>query len=123
MKAYALILTGLAVLLPGKVALAGGFYKLTPYWMEYVYHLLLLGLIVVGLIVCFLVFRALKGGNLGKSWLFFFLALVVMLTRSVLATLTVFDIAFFQAAVFAGLDVLFYLLFVTGLIKYKIGLN
>jgi len=123
MKTNTLIITGLAVLLPGKVALAGGFYKLTPYWMEYIYHLLLLGLIALGLIVSFSVFRALKGGNLEKPWLFFLLALAVMLARSVLGTLTVFDIAFFQAAVFAGLDVLFYLLFVIGLIKYKIGLN
>ena len=116
-------LTSLAVLFPAKIALAGGFYKIIPYWLEYIYHLLLLGLIAVGFIACFSVYRTLKGGKLGKSWLVILIAFTMIFARTVLGTLTIFDIAYFQALIFAGLDVLFYIFLVIGLILYKIGLD
>ena len=118
-----LTLTGLAVAMPVNFAFAGGFYRLTPYWLGYIYQLLLLGLIFIGVIVSFSVYRSLRDGNLGRPWLFIMLALIVIMARSVLGTLTVFNIAFFQATLFAGLDVLFYILLLIGLFRYKVGLN
>lgn len=123
MKLKTLILSSLTVLLPINIAFAGEFYKLHPYWLEYGYHILIQVLLIVGLFVSFSVFRTLKGGNFGRSWLFIFLAIFVMTARTVLGMLTIFDIAFFQAYMFAGLDILFYILLMLGLILYKIGLE
>ena len=117
------ILTILGIFFPGNIALAGGFYKLTPYWLEYVYHFALLGLVLISLIISFHVFKVFKGGKLGKSWFLFLLAFIAIIARSVLGLLVIFDIAYFHALAFAGLDVLFYLLLTTGLILYKTGLD
>ena len=123
MKLSTVLITALSVILPGNIVLAGGFYQLAPSWLDTIYHFVLLSLIVVGLIVCLMIFRNLKGGNLDKPWLFFVIALALMLIRSILATLTIFDAGYFQAIVFAGLDVGFYVMFLIGLVLYKIGLN
>ncbi|MCD6163309.1 MAG: hypothetical protein J7K40_12990 [candidate division Zixibacteria bacterium] len=123
MKLKTIFFTISAVLLPANIALAGEFYKLYPYWLEYGYHILIQIMLIVGLFVSFSVFRTLKGGNLGRAWLFIFLAIIVMTARTTLGLLTVFNIAYFQALMFAGLDVLFYFLLIMGLILYKIGLE
>ncbi len=123
MRIKTLFLTGLIVLFNSRITLAGEFYKLYPQWLEYVYHLFLGTFILAGLIVSYSIFNNLRGGKLGITWILIMLALTAILARTVLALLTIFDIAFFQAIVYAGLDVLFILLLLTGLILYKIGLN
>jgi hypothetical protein len=112
-----------AVLLAEKAAFAGEFYKLYPQWLEYTYHLLSLGLIVVALGVSFSIFRNLKGGQLSKPWIIILIALFIIFVRTALSILTVFDIQFFQAIAFAGLDILFFILLLVGLILYKVGLS
>ena len=123
MKAKNIIICALAFLTTSSTAFAGEFYKLHPQWLEYTYHILMLGLIVLGLGVSLSIFSNLKGGKLSRSWLIILAALLVILARTVLGILTVFDIQFFQAIAFAGLDILFFILLLVGLILYKVGLN
>ncbi len=104
-------------------AFAGEFYKLYPLWLEYAYRLLALVLISAGLFVCFSVFNTLRGGKFGLPWAFLLMALVTIFIRTLLEVLTVFDIAYFQAYVFAGIYILFFLLLLVGFILYKIGLE
>jgi len=123
MRTWMKSLIALSILAPVNFVQAGSFYDLTPNWLDYIYHGLLVGLIFLAMIVCLLIFRNLRGGNLGRPWFILTIALLAILARSVLGILTIFDIAYFQATVFAGLDVLFFLILLIGLMTYKIGLD
>jgi len=123
MRLKTAILTILTIAFTSKIALAGEFYKIHPQWLEYAYNLLLFGLICVSLSTSYSIFTNLKGGKLSLPWLFVVIALVVILIRTVLGILTIFDIQYFQAILFAGLDILFFILLLTGLVLYKVGLN
>lgn len=117
------ILACLVVIAFYKEAFAGGFYKLYPLWLEYVYRLLVLTLITAGLFVCFSIFNTLRGGKFGLPWVFIVVAMAAIFIRMLLGVLTVFNIAFFQAIAFAGLDILFFLLLLVGFVLYKVGLK
>ncbi|MCP4581391.1 MAG: hypothetical protein GY839_07210 [candidate division Zixibacteria bacterium] len=123
MKAMRLFMCVSAVLLADKAAMAGEFYKLYPQWLEYSYHLLSLGLIATSLGVSYSIYRNLKGGQLSVPWVIILIALFVIFIRTVFSILTIFDVQFFQAIAFAGLDILFFILLLIGLILYKVGLN
>ena len=116
-------LTALIILFFSNLVSAGEFYKLYPQWLEYAYYFALAALIFLALIVMFGIFGNLKGGKLGLPWIFMILAFVAMLARTVLGILTIFDLAYFQAVVLAGLDVLFFVLILIGLVLYKVGLE
>jgi len=117
------ILSGVMILMAAKTASAGEFYKLYPTWLEFVYHIFLVAFSLASLVYSYSIFSNLRGGRLGLPWIFILLALVAMLGRTALGILTVFDIAYFQALVFAGLDASFIVLLLIGLIIYKTGLN
>jgi hypothetical protein len=117
------IMAILTVLFPGNLAFAGNFYKIVPHWLEYAYHILLILLIFLAFLFCFSIFKTLRDGKLGKPWLLFLLAFASMFARTILGILTVFNIAYFKALVFAGLDILFFVFFLIGLIIYKLGLD
>jgi hypothetical protein len=123
MRLKTLIATTLAVVFVSKMALAGEFYKLYPQWLEYAYNFLLLGFICICLSLSYSIFNNLKGGKLSLPWLFIMISMVVILARTVMSILTVFDIQYFQAIVFAGLDILFFILLLLGLVLYKVGLS
>jgi hypothetical protein len=123
MRLKTAILTILMVAFTGKIALAGEFYKIHPGWLEYIYYLLLFGLIIVCLSTSYSIFTNLKGGKLSLPWLFVVIALAVVLIRTFFGILTVFNIQYFQAMLFAGLDILFFILLLTGLVLYKVGLD
>lgn len=123
MRLKTVILTLLFITLTSKMALAGEFYKLHPKWIEYIYNLLLFGFIGVCLGLSYSIFNNLKGGKLSLPWLFIVISLAVILARTVLSILTVLDIQYFQAMLFAGLDILFFLLLLVGLVLYKVGLS
>jgi len=123
MRFKTVILTILIITLTSKMALAGEFYKLHPKWLEYAYNLVLFGIIGICLGISYTIFNNLKGGKLSLPWLFIVLSLIVILARTVLGVLTVFDIQYFQAMLFAGLDILFFILLLVGLVLYKVGLS
>jgi hypothetical protein len=119
-----LMATVAAVMLAAvKPVYAGEFYKLYPSWMDMLYHILLTFLIILCAFVGFLLFKNFKGGKLGMPWLIIICAFVVILIRSIMGILVVFDIQYFQALAFAGLDILFFILLLVGLILYKVGLE
>lgn len=117
------LLTFLIILSSSEYAAAGEFYKLYPQWLEYLYYFLLVGLISAALIIALTIFNNLKGGKLGLPWIFFMMAFVVMLARTVFGILTVLDVAYFRAVVLAGLDIAFFVLLLAGLVLYKVGLE
>jgi hypothetical protein len=123
MRLKGIISTGVIILIAAKTASAGEFYKIYPTWLEFGYHIFLVVFSAASLLYCYSIYGNLRGGRLGLPWIFILLALVAMLARTAMGILTVFDVAFFQAIVFAGLDALFITLLLIGLIIYKTGLN
>lgn len=123
MRLKGIIPTAVIIIMTIKTASAGEFYKIYPTSLELGYHIFLVIFSAACLLYSYSIFSNLRGGRLGLPWIFILLALVAMLGRTVLGILTVFDIAYFQALVFAGLDALFIVLFLVGLIIYKTGLN
>lgn len=117
------VLAGFLVAIFYNEAFAGEFYKLYPLWLESAYRFLILILIAACLFVCFSVFNTLRGGKFGMPWALLLVALVAIFVRTLLEVLTVFNIAYFQAYVFAGIYILFFLLLLVGFILYKIGLK
>ncbi len=123
MKRISQFLVPIAILASGKSAYAGEFYNLYPRWLELTYHGLLTLIIVVGFFLCFSIFNNFKGGKMGMPWIIIMIAFVAALARMVMSLLSVFDIQYFQAIAFAGLDILFFILLLIGLILYKVGLE
>jgi len=117
------ILAGLMLIVLHRESFAGEFYKLYPTWLEYVYRLLILVLITAGLFVCLSIFNTLRGGKFGLPWVLILMAMIAIFIRTLLGVLTVFNIAFFQAVAFAGLDILFFLLLLVSFVLYKVGLK
>ena len=122
-KLKTITLTVFLILSLSNLISAGEFYQLYPAWLQYAYYFALAALIFIALIVSFGIFGNLKGGKLGLPWIFIILAFFAVLARTVLGILTVFDLAYFQAVVMAGLDVLFFVLILIGLVLYKVGLE
>jgi hypothetical protein len=106
-----------------KPVYAGEFYKLYPSWLESLYHILLTLLIILCVFVSYLLFKNFKGGKLGLPWIIIIVAFIAILARSIMGLLAVFDIQYFQALAFAGLDIAFFVLLLIGLILYKVGLE
>jgi len=104
-------------------ALAGQFYEIHPPWLQFVYHLLLLVLIAGSAFVGYSIFGTMRGGKLGRPWLFISVALGIMLIRTVFGFLAVLGLAYFKALLFAGLDILFIALFLTGIVLYRESLH
>jgi hypothetical protein len=118
-----LIATLAAILMVSRPVYAGEFYKLYPSWLELLYHILSALFIVISVFVSYLIFKNFKGGKLGLPWIFIIISLLLMLVRSIMSLLTIFDIQYFQALAFAGLDIMFFILLLIGLILYKVGLE
>jgi hypothetical protein len=110
-------------LILSQTAYAGEFYKLYPQWLESLYYLLLALFIIGSIALSYFIFSNLKGGKLGRPWIFIMAGLGVWFIRTIMGILTAFDVQYFQAAAFAGLDILFFILLLAGLILYKIGLE
>ena len=123
MKRFSLISVFTAIIVTGQPVFAGEFYKLYPRWLDQGYHVVLAALLLVGFFVCLSIFNNFKGGKLGLPWIIIMIGFIAGLARSILSVLTVFDMQYFQAAAFAGLDILFFVLLLLGLILYKFGLE
>ncbi len=104
-------------------ASAGQFYEIHPPWLQFVYHLLLLVLIAGSAFVGYSIFGAMRGGKLGRPWLFISAALGIMLLRTIFGFLGILGVAYFKALLFAGLDILFIALFLTGMVLYRESLH
>jgi hypothetical protein len=118
-----MIISLATIALTSQPVFAGEFYKLYPRWLELGYHLSLTLLILGSMVVSFLIFSNFKGGKLGWPWILVMIGFGALLVRMVMSLLTVFDAQFFQAVAFAGLDILFFILILIGLILYKIGIE
>jgi len=104
-------------------AWAGEFYKISPSWLEFAYYLSLLALIAACLYTGYSIYSTMQGGKLGLPWAFVMSALSAVLLRTILGFLSVIEVAFFKAIVFAVLDILFFLLLLIGLLLYKKNLE
>ncbi len=116
------MLTPAVVFWPVQAA-AGQFYEIHPPWLQFVYHLLLLVLIAGSAFVGYSIFGTMRGGKLGRPWLFISLALGIMLLRTVFGFLAVLGLAYFKALLFAGLDIFSIALFLTGIVLYRESLH
>lgn len=123
MRPRVIFITGFLVIAPGGCALAGEFYNLHPEWLAMVYHAAILALSLAGALICLSIFKTLRGGQFERAWVFWLAALGIMAIRTALGFLTVSNVAYFQATLFAGLDFVFYVLIFVGLVLYKTGLN
>lgn len=123
MRRINLLAISLGILVICKPVFAGEFYKLYPGWLELVYHIALAVILAASLIVSLTIFRNFKGGKLGVPWIIILIAFSAMLLRSLMSILTVFNLQYFKAIAFAGLDILFFILLLIGLLLYKVGLE
>jgi hypothetical protein len=113
----------LAILAIPELAWAGDFYKLYPSWIEFIYHLLLLAFIAASLYTSYSIYKTMQGGKLGLPWLLVMISLIAVFLRTILGFLTVLEVAYFKAIVFAILDLIFFILLMAGLLLYKENLE
>jgi len=118
-----MIISLATIALTGRPVSAGEFYKLYPRWLELGYQFSLALLIMGSMVVSYLIFSNFKGGKLGWPWILVMIGLGALLVRMVMSLLTVFDTQYFQAVAFAGLDILFFILLLIGLILYRVGIE
>lgn len=116
-----IIVTGM-IMIPGTAA-AGQFYEIHPPWLQIVYYLLLLVFLAGSAFLGYSIYAAMRGGKLGRPWLLMTIALAVMLVRTVFGFVAVLGLAYFKALFFAGLDVLFVVLLIIGMILHKESLQ
>lgn len=123
MKKISQLLIPITILLSSRSVFAGEFYNLFPRWLELGYNGLLAIFMIVGFFICLSIYNNFKGGKLSMPWIIIMIAFLAALVRLIMSVLTIMDIQYFVAIAFAGMDILFFILLLIGLILYKVGLE